>query len=456
MHTFKKKLLLLGATVIFVQLSAAYGQQNFLKIGDKIPNIKVNLINYPTKSAEINDFKGKLLILDFWATWCSPCVAYIPKMDSIQSIFRDKVQILPISDEPFEKISQFSQHLFKATNIKLISAYNESRLESLFDFNAIPFYVWINPEGTIIALTSAEEVTIQNINKILISQQTNVTSKKQIKKTIIDQKKAIFNLHYNELLTDNSILPHMVDTNIILGQSIGTGFIPGLPIGRTTNDSLHYFSTNTSISRIYAHLYSMIYYGYTNLGIQSEARTVFEISNSQMLERLKNDLYGSAYEKFLEANGACYEIVWPKGIVFGDYKTKFNLIKSDLDRYFGIPNGFDTKIEKREVKQCLVLEKTSKQNILESKGEKPEESFDRYNYKITNMPFSSFFNRLSGYYFQLSEMPILDRTGIHDNIDLELKCNMTDLKQLNSELEKYGLVLRNKPEIADVLVFYER
>jgi hypothetical protein len=53
-------------------------------------------------------------------------------------------------------------------------------------------------------------------------------------------------------------------------------------------------------------------------------------------------------------------------------------------------------------------------------------------------------------------MPIIDKSGIHENVDLELKCNMTDLKDLNLELAKYGLVLRNRPEIADVLVFYER
>jgi thiol-disulfide isomerase/thioredoxin len=456
MHTFKLKFLILPVSIIFVQLKTVYGQQSFLKIGDKIPNIKVNLINYPTPNAEINDFKGKLLILDFWATWCSPCVAYIPKMDSIQSIFRDKIQILPISDEPFEKIDQFSKHLLKATNIKLVSAFNESRLKKMFNFNSIPFYVWVNSEGTIIAMTSVEEVSIENIKKILSNQQTIVTSKKQFKKTIIDQMKPIFNLHYNELLTDSSNIPHEIDNKLIIGQSIGTGFISGLPIGRTTNDSLHYFSTNTSISRIYAHLYSMIYYGYTNLGIQSEARTVFEIRNKQKLDHLKNDQYGTAYESFLETNGACYEIVWPKGLPFGDYKTKFNLIKSDFDKFFGIPNGFDTKIEKRQVKECLVLEKTTTDDLLKTTGNSSQESFDRYNYKIVNMPFSTFFNRLSGYYFQLSEMPIIDKSGIHENVDLELKCNMTDIMQLNSELAKYGLVLKNRAEIADVLVFYER
>jgi hypothetical protein len=61
MHTFKLKFLILPVTIILVQLKTVYGQQNFLKIGDKIPNIKVNLINYPTPNAEISDFKGKLL-----------------------------------------------------------------------------------------------------------------------------------------------------------------------------------------------------------------------------------------------------------------------------------------------------------------------------------------------------------------------------------------------------------
>ena len=132
------------------------------------------------------------------------------------------------------------------------------------------------------------------------------------------------------------------------------------------------------------------------------------------------------------------------------------MIKADLDRYFGIPLGIDAGIEKRQVKQCLVLENSGSTALLKTKGGRTEESFDRYSYALSNGDFSRFFNRLSGYYFQLSDMPVIDQSGIKGNVDLQLKCNIADLKEVNGELEKYGLRLTVKPALADVLVFKDR
>ena len=62
-----------------------------LQIGQVVPNVTLtNLQNYKDASgkaattAKLSDFKGKLLILDFWATWCAPCVAAIPKLENLQ------------------------------------------------------------------------------------------------------------------------------------------------------------------------------------------------------------------------------------------------------------------------------------------------------------------------------------------------------------------------------------
>ena len=75
-----------------------------LQIGQEVPNVTLtNLYNYKNASgkvattAKLADFKGKLLILDFWATWCAPCVASIPKLENLQKQFEGKLQILPVT-----------------------------------------------------------------------------------------------------------------------------------------------------------------------------------------------------------------------------------------------------------------------------------------------------------------------------------------------------------------------
>src|ERR1700744_4307849 len=68
---------------------------NVIKIGDRMPDMIIwPVINYSSKSLRISDFKGKLVILDFWATWCTSCLAHFPIADSLQREFKNDLQIL--------------------------------------------------------------------------------------------------------------------------------------------------------------------------------------------------------------------------------------------------------------------------------------------------------------------------------------------------------------------------
>jgi thiol-disulfide isomerase/thioredoxin len=49
------------------------------------------------KEIKLSDFKGKIVILDFWATWCPPCRAAIPDLIDIQKKYKNKVVVIGIS-----------------------------------------------------------------------------------------------------------------------------------------------------------------------------------------------------------------------------------------------------------------------------------------------------------------------------------------------------------------------
>ena len=60
-----------------------------LKVGDLAPNFTVPRIAGKGKGDQLRlaDYRGKLVLLDFWATWCGPCLAEMPALKDIQKTF---------------------------------------------------------------------------------------------------------------------------------------------------------------------------------------------------------------------------------------------------------------------------------------------------------------------------------------------------------------------------------
>jgi thiol-disulfide isomerase/thioredoxin len=164
--------------VVGMLLSMLCGAQSppikALTIGDSVPDITLNnMINYKTTSARLSDFRGKLLILDFWATWCGSCIVGLPKLDSLQKKFPGELQIILITNEGSDskvenenKVRGFFRKWEAKTkgSFSLPSTMETSdSLLQLFSHIFIPHYVWIGPKGNVIAITTAEEITASNI-----------------------------------------------------------------------------------------------------------------------------------------------------------------------------------------------------------------------------------------------------------------------------------------------------
>ena len=100
------------------------------------------------KNVNLYDFKGKLIILNFWATWCAPCKEEMPSLDNLQSNTKlNNLKIFPINIGQ-EDITK-SKFFFKELNIKNLDIYIDApiTLAKKFALRGVPTTILFNKEG---------------------------------------------------------------------------------------------------------------------------------------------------------------------------------------------------------------------------------------------------------------------------------------------------------------------
>ena len=130
-------------------------------VANEITNIKNLVINkelkkyedltfFDSKKEQINlkDFKGKLILLNFWATWCAPCKEEMPSLDSLdKKVNLNNLKIFPINvgQESEEKAINF----FNDLKIKNLDTYFDSpiTLAKKFGLRGIPTTILLNKDG---------------------------------------------------------------------------------------------------------------------------------------------------------------------------------------------------------------------------------------------------------------------------------------------------------------------
>ena len=116
----------------------------------KMPKTYDNIIFFDKKDQKINinEFEGKLLILNFWATWCEPCKEEMPSLDNLQANpeFNNlKIFAINVGKENLKKVNNF----FKILNIKNFEPYFDApiSLARIFSLRGVPTSIFINKNG---------------------------------------------------------------------------------------------------------------------------------------------------------------------------------------------------------------------------------------------------------------------------------------------------------------------
>ena len=116
----------------------------------KVPKTYNNVIFLDKTDQKINidEFRGNLLILNFWATWCEPCKEEMPSLDKLKAnpeLNKIKIFAVNIGKENRDKVSQF----FIDLNIKNFEPYFDppTTLAKIFALRGIPTSIIINKDG---------------------------------------------------------------------------------------------------------------------------------------------------------------------------------------------------------------------------------------------------------------------------------------------------------------------
>ena len=116
------------------------------------PEIEFSLPDLTGKQRNITEWQGKIRVINFWATWCPPCLKEIPAFIKLQHEFKSKnVQFIGIAIEDSQPVKEYLDTI-KINYPMLIGGDEAIALSHQLGniINAVPFTVLVNPQGQII------------------------------------------------------------------------------------------------------------------------------------------------------------------------------------------------------------------------------------------------------------------------------------------------------------------
>lgn len=396
-----------------------------LTIGDTVPDIVFNnVINYSKTSARLKDYKTPV-ILDFFATHCGGCIAALPHLAMINKGREDSLQVIVISSESKEKVQNFLHKNPYVKNNRLPFVTSDTILRQLFPHNSIPHEVWINANGIVEAITIAEYVTEENIQKWLAGNLPDLPGKDDTHQ-------------YNpeETLLGNTAA---IKSTSLKWQSTLTGYL---------NNSRHYTSGDVvtgGIKRSYYINMSVLPFLQKVLNYKFLAnRFILDIDDSSKLVNKHN-----SNDWFIK-NAICYELMVPEDT---PYLQRVAYIFKDIEQFLNM----EIKLEKRTVPCFIMISDTGSRTIdpLAKSGSSYSNLFSEKNTPklLQNVPISQLVNAMNSGYFGKVNPIVIDETGYSQNVDIKLGAvDIKDMQAMQEALKPYGFKIIKGSKLLEMVV----
>ncbi|PWV53265.1 TlpA disulfide reductase family protein [Chitinophaga sp. S165] len=170
-------------------IKADTAKKYYLKLSDELANtalgkkLRYMLFDYPElvslkkpvpffsmpdtsgRIRNITEFRGKYVLVDFWASWCIPCLKELPELKRLDSTYKSEgFQILGISMDTNRKLwtEAIAKHKIDWSNLSDLKG-NDNKAAILLNVSAIPVKFLLDPEGNILL----KDASLSEIEKVL-------------------------------------------------------------------------------------------------------------------------------------------------------------------------------------------------------------------------------------------------------------------------------------------------
>lgn len=165
-----RKTLLCIVAILCLRLSAfAQGELKTLHVGDRLPESfwsQQHQIYEGGKVATntLTQYKDKLIIIDFWATWCGSCLKKFPLLDSMQTTFKEEVVIVLVNAKKSK--DNAARVMQKLASYNFVSVLNDTTLSLNFPHSMLPHYIWVH-NGRVFSITDSALINWNVLNTVI-------------------------------------------------------------------------------------------------------------------------------------------------------------------------------------------------------------------------------------------------------------------------------------------------
>ncbi|WP_426490785.1 TIGR03435 family protein [Hymenobacter sp. 102] len=392
---------LLGAFLL-VSIPLCTTQAQGLQEGAQVPSFTLTTLNSTRSTFTSSEAVGKLLVLEFWGTWCGPCIPALQHLDSLQQAFPGQVQVVGVANDSEARVRTFLQR--RPVHIPLAPLPDQQAvLYRYFPHRTVPHTVVIGPTGKILAITTPELITAEVVEKWLAGHNAAVKPK------------------HDELRNPLSFFPADTSTRFALnvlpyltgvGSQMRRDQTPGLRGRRVT---------------------------FINTTLQNLVQQVYHVSHLRVKNQLPTDR-----NKYEPANLFCVDLIVPRE----QAGQLLERLRPELEPRFGLQ--VSVRSENQPVYVLRRLPNTAAW-LQSNKAEQVSwsgEGFEAEGGRVET---------LREFLENMASRPVVDETGLAGRYDMKLALQPEDkILEVKQHLQKLGLTLQEATRPLDMVYMAEK